>query len=775
LAFLNYLVSSRIERQIGVRVEDRHEEEQAPPGENAATASRAKPGTVFLLILLLGIELSIFSGAFRKFFTHDSLFYMTHIAHSWEEFRPFLLAPSTEMSYRPANLGLVSLLSPVLGVDPHPWHWVPIIFHLANTLLLYLLARRILASTTAAIAASAFWGLHSVAGWITYDITYLSDFLLGFLLLLSLVLAVEGSLRRSRFLTAASLAAFALSLMTKEAATTFPLAIWIALGLANLRATGERATWQRIRASFMRAVPVLSLFLVIDFLFVGLFGYWLATGRIYAQGAQAAYHIDPFSNLLGKAKYLFWALNLPDALSIRHAEGNRTLALVSMGSVLLLWGLDLLRRRVRLTAVEWAGILWFAGLSVPAFLLSQRLAKWYLYLPLLGLALAFGVFAENLRSIAPAQYRRPAGLMILALLIGPVWFSSRVQTMSYIAASNSSYQSDLLQACLTDFQKAHPSLPPQATLFFLPAFEEGVSDLLSLDPIGRGQLFQLYYPNTRIQALHAHKGEPLPASTGSGNDIIVLQYLDRRLYDVTDYFRGTGRMALYLTPTFEGKAAPLLRKVPAGGRQLHRNYVQMLIADDGAQLPDDYAARRDIWILQYMDGRFTDITSYYKGRRRDGARRVIQSLEGITTTVDRKEFYPNYERFGTPTGAPVFFPIPGTEILSQIGASTAVIPLQKIPAGARLQFDIALMFEQGDGLWAEAALRIRGKDTVLYREHLQTDPWRRSLPWKEISIDLRQFENEEADLVLRCYNDPGRNTIADWLNWRDMTLAIPGK
>lgn len=764
-------MAARIEQRIGVCVKDMHENEQAPPGDYAAPASAAKTGTIFLIILLMGIQLSIFSGAFQKFFTHDSLFYMTHIAHSWEEFRPFLLAPSTEMSYRPANLGLVALLSPVLGVDPRPWHWIPIIFHLANTLLLYLLARRILASTTAAIAASAFWGLHSVAGWITYDITYLSDFLLGFLLLLSLLLAIEGSLRKSRFLIGASLAAFTLSLMTKEAAATFPLAVWISLGLANLRASKERAAWKRIWGSFRQALPLMFWFLVIDLAFVGLFGYWLATGRIYAQGVQSAYHIDPFSNLWGKTKYLFWALNLPDALSIGHAAKNRALAWMLMGGVLLLWGLDLLRRRMRLTAVEWAGILWFAGLSVPAFLLSQRLAKWYLYLPLLGLALAFGVFAENLRSLAPARYRRPAGILILALLIGPVWFSSRVQTMSYIAASDSSYQSDLLEACLTDFQKAHPSLPPQATLFFLPAFEEGVSDLLSLAPIDRGQLFQLYYPNTRIQALHAHKGAPLPEGIGSRNDVMVLQYLDRRLYDVTDYFRSTGKMVLYLTATFEGKAAPLLRKEPAGGRQLHRNYVQMLFADDGAQLPDDYAGRRDIWILQYMDGRFTDVTSYYKGRRRDGARRIIQSLEGIACSVDRREYYPNYERFDTPTGTPVFFPIPGTEIFSQIGASTAVVPLQKIPAGARLLFDIALMFEQGDGLWAEAALRVRGKDTVIYREHLQTDPRRRSLPWKEVGIDLRQFENEEADLVLKCYNEPGRNTIADWLNWRDIALA----
>jgi hypothetical protein len=110
------------------------------------------------------------------------------------------------------------------------------------------------------------------------------------------------------------------------------------------------------------------------------------------------------------------------------------------------------------------------GLNVPAFLLSRRLAKWYLYIPLLGLAFAFGVMAEHMQPRLPAKLQRIAGLCILVLLIGPLVFASHVQTRSYIASSDSAYQSDLLEACVKDFQAAHPALPPQVTLFFLPAF-----------------------------------------------------------------------------------------------------------------------------------------------------------------------------------------------------------------------------------------------------------------------------------------------------------------
>ena len=216
----------------------------------------------FLLILILALETWIFSGAFHKFFTHDSLFYMTNLAHSWKEFLPFLLGPSQEMSYRPVNLAVASILAPFLGVESRPWHWVPLLFHLTNTILFYLLGRRILPGTTAALAAAAFWGLHAVAGWVTYDITYLSDFLPAFLLLVTILLAIEGQKRKSLPVMAASLAAFVLSLMTKEAATTFPLAIWLSLVLADLRTSAGPITRKRVAAALGRSLPFIAALVV---------------------------------------------------------------------------------------------------------------------------------------------------------------------------------------------------------------------------------------------------------------------------------------------------------------------------------------------------------------------------------------------------------------------------------------------------------------------------------------------------------------------------------
>jgi hypothetical protein len=53
---------------------------------------------------------------------------------------------------------------------------------------------------------------------------------------------------------------------------------------------------------------------------------------------------------------------------------------------------------------------------------------------------------------------------------------------------------------------------------------------------------------------------------------------------------------------------------------------------------------------------------------------------------------------------------------------------------------------------------------------MRLNPKEKSHPWKEVAVDLQAYWNEEADLILKCYNDPGKNTVADWLNWRDIVI-----
>jgi hypothetical protein len=727
------------------------------------------------LLLLIGLELWIFSGSFNKYFNLDSAFYVIHCPHTWGELCRVFQAPDPGKQYRPLTLAFMALVVPVFRLDPRPYHWIPLIFHLANTLLVYGLARRLLKGTVAALAATIFWGLHSVAGWVTYDTTCVPDFMLAFLVFASLTLAVDGFLKRSLILKGGSVLLFVLALLTKEAAVAAPLALAICLVLAHLKAEESAPAPGKLWNSIKKAIPLTSLFLGIALAYAGFLISWLRAGMIYTQGKGAAYNINPWSNLLAKAKYFFWALNLPDYLYIPHSARWRLLASGLMGLLLLCLLAGFLRRRGRMEPAGWAGLLWLAGMNLPALMLSDRVAKWYLYIPLLGLSLTLGTLAQGVRDRFSRWKASTAVPAVLVFITGPILLSSVVQNRSYLSFSDASYSSDVLQSFTRDLQSAYPVRPDHATVLLLPSFEPTIVSLLASPPVNSGGLLQLQFKGRKVRMLFAHKGERLSHEELHDPDVRVIQNLNERFYDVTGYYRPLGKMTLYVLPTSEGKAPPLLQKEPAGGRKLYDSHVKMLLADEGACLPDDFRSRQDLWILQYLEGHFTDVTAYYKGRRQDPSRRIITKPEDIQASVSRDEYYPSYSKFATPTGAPVFFPTPQKEIVTQVGGSTITVPLGTIPREASLRFDISWMFDIGDGGWAEMRLRSNGAETVLFREYMHPNPAGSGPSWREVGLDLRRFQGQKAELILRCYNDKGKNTIADWLNWRDMVMeASPG-
>jgi hypothetical protein len=564
------------------------------------------------------------------------------------------------------------------------------------------------------------------------------------------------------------------ALLCKEAMVALPLALWICLVLSELKDPTQRPTFRDIVRISRRAAPLIVLYLAMALAHAARLIHWLQYGLLYAQGPAAAYDINPLANITGKLKYLYWALNLPDHLSIPNPSRNWARAIVLMGLVLAAWLVAILKRRAKLSPVEVGGLVWFSGMLVPPLLLSSRTAKWYLYFPAMGLALTVGSLTRNLKEMLAGIPQRISHAGILAFLLVPVLFSSVVQTRSFLAASDSAYQSDVLIECLQDFRSVHATLPPEVTLFFLPSFDVDVLRILASEPINRGQLFELYYPGSKVRTVFAHKNDRPPADYRDRSDVWILYYLDGHLYDVSRPYKQGGRLSLYFLPTLEAKVPPLMEKEPIGGWKLYSDYVDMHLADRGDSLPADYYQRADLMILQYLMGHFYDVTGYYKGRRTDPCSvRVIPDLEKVKANVSRSEFYPSYDSFGTPSGGPTFFPTPERDIVTQIGGSTAVVSLGRLPDQARLHFDISWMFDQGDGAWAEAAVRYDGREESLFRQYMKPNPKGRGFVWQEVKLDLSSYAGRAVELVLFCRNSPGNTTIADWLNWRDIRLESP--
>jgi hypothetical protein len=647
---------------------------------------------MIVLTALLLLELWVFSGSFDEFFNHDSLFYLIHSPKSWDRFTELLARPDPVQQYRPLTLGAMSLIIPFMGLDPRSYHWIPLAFHLVNTCLFFLLARRLMPDPLSVLAAVIFWGLHSSAAWVTYDIGYFPDFLMGFFSLLSLILAIDGSRKRSTFRIIMALLLYVGALLSKEAAVALPLVLLISLTLSRLRE--QSPPYSHVADALRQAVPLTGLYVILALVHSIRLLYWLNTGLLFGQGPRAAYAIDPFANIPGKAMYLYWALYLPEALSIAHPNRNRALALLLMGILLILWFADILRRKCRLNPLEFGGLIWLIGMLAPAYLLSSRTAKWYLYIPAMGLALAIGNLAATLNHQMRGLRPGIIPLAVLTLFLVPVLFSTVVQTRSFLNSSDSAYASYVVRNCLKDFQELHPSLPPKVTLFLLRTHETNVAEFF-----GGGQLYQMFFPSSRIKMLFADRGDQLPALKRERNDILILQYLYGHVYDVTDY---------------------------------------------------------------------------YRGRRADScALRIISDLNKLQATVSRSEFYPSYDVFQTPNGKPVFFADPGEDILTQIGGSVAVVPINAIPSKAYLRMDISWMHDEGDGGWAELAIRSGGKQDSLYRRYMTPNPKGKGMAWKEVKLDLSRYAGKTAELVLICRNDPGNSTVADWLNWRDIRLESP--
>ncbi len=729
------------------------------------------------LLALLALEVWAFSGAFHKFFNLDSLFYIINYPRSWQEFGSLLRRPDASQQYRPLTLGFMGLIVPLFGKDPGPYHWIPLFFHMANTLLFYRLARHLLRGATAIFFAAAFWGLHSVAGWITYDVTCISDFLATFLLLCSILIAINGAARGSVLASSSALIPLGLALLTKESATTFPLALWTSLGLAELRRTEGPATPERIWSAFRKSIPLAAAALAMSAAAAAVFMHWHRAGALYAQGANPAYDINAWSNLAAKFKYLYWALNFPDPGHVGLATRAQMFALGLTGVLSMFWVLDIARRRGRLSPPEWCGLIWFVGLCIPALMLSNRLAKWYLYTPLLGFSLAAGFIVRSVRQwLIPSRDRLAHAAFLLVVLV-PVTYSTVVQTRGYSTASDAAYTSDILESFITNFRNNYGTLPRQLTLFMLPALEKNDDDLLraiarltSVPPINKGELFELYYPESHVRTLFAHRGDSLPANFKSRSDIWFMQILDGNFYNVSEQHKAGGRMTMFLLPTLEKELPPRLRSEPAGGKQLYQRFVDLQFLDAGAVQAGDLITRRDAWIVSYLQGHFYDVTAYYRSRLQSHASLLIPDLAAVRVVVSRSEFYPDYERFDTPGGGPIFFSTSDHEIFTQIGGSEVHVPAGIIPAGARLRFDISWMFDSGDGAWAELKIRAAGKETSLFREYMKPNPKGKGLRWKEAGLDLQFFARQSAELVLSCYNEPGRSTASDWLNWRGISI-----
>ena len=316
-------------------------------------------------------------GAYKGYFQDDDLdnLSLTQQISGWDFAAPLLLPRYFENNFRPVGHLFYRWVGQTAGLNFPPYVAAIHVLHLANFVLLWLVLGRLGTPPLGRAAGALFFVFHMAAFDVYWKPMYVFDLLCCTFCLVSLLTYMQGH-------WVVSLAAFLLAYHAKEVAVMLPVVL---LGFEFL--LGERR-WKRL-------IPFFAGSLII--------------------GAQAAFNQHKITG--------DYALRF-DPGSIWRClvfYSSRVFLIPYAGfAVLLLW---LVRdRRVRF------GMLTFCALLLPMLLLPGRLFSAYLYVPLIGLAVAAGSLAA----------RQNLALVVIFFLVWIPWNYANMRRLRNAALSDAS-------------------------------------------------------------------------------------------------------------------------------------------------------------------------------------------------------------------------------------------------------------------------------------------------------------------------------------------------
>ncbi len=322
--------------------------------------------------------------------------------------------------YRPVFLLWLRVQYRMFGLQPGYWHAASLALHLLATWLAYLAALSLLTlgsyagdkRTPAAIAALLF-GLHPAHVEAVAWVSAASELLLTIFFLAALVgyaKARVGPHRRGW--TGASLACFALALLTKETAATFLLVV-VACEMVLAGGDISGRVTRALRASFPW-IAVVAVYLLARRAVLGTLG--------HEQGAMSAATIlkSVPALLWFYCRHLLWPHPLAEFYDISPVQSARSAAfLASAAGVVIiaaaLW-LAVRRSRTATIAALWIPITLLPVLDIAALRADAFVADRYLYLPSLGFCMLAAMLLVGLGE-ARARILVPVTVAVVALLM----------------------------------------------------------------------------------------------------------------------------------------------------------------------------------------------------------------------------------------------------------------------------------------------------------------------------------------------------------------------
>jgi protein O-mannosyl-transferase len=299
----------------------------------------------------------------------------------------------------------------LFGLKPGPMHWENVLFHVLNSVLVFLVWRAMSGAFWRPLIVAGLFALHPLhvesVAWISERKDVLST--------LFWLLGIAAYLRWVRTRTAGRyiliLAALATSLLFKPMAVTFPCTLLLIDAWPLRRLSWQ--TWRRLVWEKLPLFGVVAVHSVVTFVVQHTSG-----AANYAQrftlDERIANAFVAYARYLGKTVW-------PERLApLYHHPGSWPLLMVT-AAVALFAAITFAAWRWRVTRPWFAfGWLWFAGTLVPVIGIvqvgAQAMADRYTYVPLLGIftlvAWAGAEFAARFPRLRPALAAGAASALV---------------------------------------------------------------------------------------------------------------------------------------------------------------------------------------------------------------------------------------------------------------------------------------------------------------------------------------------------------------------------
>lgn len=391
---------------------------------------------LILMALTIATVVVFWQVQFHDFINFDDSMYvdnpMVWRGLSWESFK-WAFQSTLSGNWHPLTWLSLMLDYQLYGKQPAGYHLINLFFHLANTLMLFLILKEITAAYWRSAFVAAMFAIHPLHVESVAWVAERKDVLSAFFLFLTLAVYVDYLKKKpatGKYFIVLFL--YILGLMAKSMLVTLPFVLILLdfwpLGRISPADIEQRRLWPAIRPLLFEKVP----FFVCSF--ASSFITYYAQSR---EGAVGSLQYIPFSVRISNA-FISYADYIdktlwPRDLAFFYPYSDTIFLSKALGAALIVIFISLFAiYSIKLIPYLFVGWFWYVGTLVPVIGIVQvgvqAMADRYTYIPLIGISLIFAW------SVADATRRLPYRRVILsfcALLLLSQWMFTSWYQASY--------------------------------------------------------------------------------------------------------------------------------------------------------------------------------------------------------------------------------------------------------------------------------------------------------------------------------------------------------